>query len=129
MKILINYDFSTGNEISYQQCLNILASTNCDIPFETHCLQIFSFDNLLTNIKDIVVRKKNGDYISMAGIMENCGKYTNKEIRHSHNILKILLAGGFKWQNDDNCKECDYTLDEEINKLLTNILTISHQNI
>ena len=100
--IEIHWDYTTGKEISLGEGLVQRSG------FETHCLEFFNtkYIPFQDGVNDIIVRKKNRDYISLKEIFENDGRYTSKEIRRAHNILKILLADGFKWQkkketNDD----------------------------
>jgi len=90
--IEIHWDYSNSKEISFYD--GVLSKKS----FQTHCLMFFGFDNLVDD-NDIIVKKKNGDYISARELLDNDGSYTNKSIRPAHNILRILMADGFKWKS------------------------------
>lgn len=87
--IIINYDFISGNELSYVEGLE--AKDN----FETNCLDFFSFDNLKYDVK---VLKKDGSYILMSELLDNDGSYTLKQIRIAHNLQKLLKGGTFNFK-------------------------------
>lgn len=84
MIITIHYDFSDGSEISYVEGLFKKES------FNTCCLEFFNMD---IEAEDVVILNKKGEKISR----KNIYKHTEKEIRKSHNIRKILISGGFKF--------------------------------
>ena len=84
--IEIHFDFTDGTEISYDE--GIKKGDN----FTTCCLDFFCFD---TDVDDVVVIKKNGDYISRNHLLLNDGAYTSKEIRKEHNIQKMLKSHSF----------------------------------
>lgn len=87
--IFINWDFTTGNEISYIEVCNSNESI-----IETHCLDFFRFENGYT---DVIVRKSNGTQISRNALLNKQGRHTEKEIRTCHNIHKMLVAGAFEF--------------------------------
>lgn len=105
--IKINYDFTEGNEISYVE------GKMCRTSFATHCTSFFSFD---VEAWDVLVVKRNGTYISRNELLKNNGKYTSKEIRHAHNIEKMLLAGAFSFS-----KVLDTCLFDDKSKVVSNI--------
>ena len=84
--ITIHYDFVDGTEISYQEGLSKKDN------FTTNCLIFF------TTNKHVRVVKKDGSYIDSIELLKNDGQYTNKEIRQSHNIFKMLVADIFEWR-------------------------------
>lgn len=86
--IIIHFDFTDGTEVSYQEGLELKDD------FTTNCLDFFSFDEATY---EVVVIDKNGNKLSRNGLL---GKniYTEKEIRKSHNIHKMLKAGSFNWR-------------------------------
>lgn len=98
--IIIHYDFSDGTELSYQE--GKLAKDN----FTTCVLNFFCWDYLGNHdndnnrfepvIDDIVVLKRNGDYIALSSIYNHC----DREIRYPHNVSKMLVANSFKWLPD-----------------------------
>lgn len=95
-RIIINYDFTSGNEVSYMEVIEKITSEEQYI--ETHCLNFFNFD-MLKHCEDIVVIKKDNSYISVKDILENKGSgYCHKEIRETHNIYKILISGHFDFK-------------------------------
>lgn len=109
--LYINYDFVSGNELSYITCLESLNNnfittdtTGEDEIIETNCLSFFNFDNL-DKIKDVIVRNKNREYISLKELLENNNIYCEKEIRLAHNVYKMLVAGAFKWNTSKVNKE------------------------
>lgn len=82
--ITIHWDFTDGTEISYMQ--GKLLGNN----FTTHCLDFFNMDE---RVDDVVVLRSNGGKISRKNIKE----HSLKEIRKSHNIRKMLVAGSLNW--------------------------------
>ncbi len=95
-EIVINYDFSTGNELPY--CQSKKAIKNGE-NFETNCISIFSFDRLFYNgYDDVVVKESTGKYISAKELLENTGEYTDREIRRAHNLQKLFCAGAINWK-------------------------------
>lgn len=85
--INIHLNFKDGSEISY------LEGIEKEKDFNTHCLSFFSFDTS----DDVRVIKKDGSYILMSELL-GLSNYTNKEIRLSHNIEKMLKSGSFKFK-------------------------------
>lgn len=84
--ISIHFDYTDGTEISYYEGLKKKDN------FSTCCLDFFSFD---TDVSDVVVFTKNGKYVSRNELLQNTGKFTDKEIRKEHNIHKMLVSGSF----------------------------------
>jgi hypothetical protein len=82
--IEIHYDFSDGTEVSYME--GRIRGDN----FSTHCLDFFNMDE---RVDDVVVLRSDGAIISR----KNIRNHTTKEIRKSHNIHKMLVAGAFDW--------------------------------
>lgn len=113
--ITINFDFTTGNEISYQE--GLLKKDN----FETHVLDFFCFD---TEVDDIIVLKKDGSFIKRSNLLKENNPHCRKEIRIAHNIRKILVAGGFDFIFDDINLEQFYNIDSK-QDLLNSYLTLS----
>ena len=86
--ITIHYDFTDGTELSYIEGLE------CKGSFTTCCLEFFDTDN-----KHCRVVKKDGSNIGVFELMANTGKYTQKEIRKSHNLRRLLVAGALDFFN------------------------------
>ena len=83
--ITINWDFTDGSEVSYQEGLELKDN------FTTCCLDFFNMD---VDVDDVIIYRKDDKYISR----KNIQKHTNgKEIRVVHNIHKMLVAGSFNW--------------------------------
>lgn len=82
--ITIHWDFKNGTEVSYIQGKSLIDN------FTTHCLGFFNMDE---KVDDVVVLRSDGRKISRKNIKD----HTNKEIRKSHDIRKMLVAGSFKW--------------------------------
>ena len=82
--ITIHFDFSDGTEVSYAD--GKLLKDN----FTTHCLDFFNMDE---QVDDVVVLRKDGRKISRKSI----NQHTVKDIRPSHDIHKMLVAGSFEW--------------------------------
>lgn len=82
--ITIHWDFSDGTEVSYMQ--GKLLGDN----FTTHCLDFFNMDE---KVDDIVVVRNDGKRISRNNIQD----HSFKDIRISHNLHKMLVAGSFEW--------------------------------
>ena len=85
--IRIHWDFSDGTELSFYE--SIQAYRNGE-KFNTHCLSFFDF------LFDCVLIKKNGETLTPNKLIEDRGFYTSKEIKHTHNIYRMLVAGAFK---------------------------------
>ena len=83
--ITIHWDFTDGTEVSYMQ--GKLLGDN----FTTHCLDLFNMDE---EVDDVVVLRSDGAKISRKNIQNHS---TGKEIRETHNIHKMLVAGSFNW--------------------------------
>lgn len=95
--ITIHYNFTNGTEVSYVEGLELKDN------FSTNCLDFFCFDTLPV---EVIVIKKNGDYISLKELLLNTGEYTDKEIRIAHNIHKMLKANSFKWKHNEILSKC-----------------------
>ena len=85
--IVINYDFKTGKELSYKQALYEKGD------FETNCIVFFNREKC-----NVTIRRSDGRYINNQEVYSNKYDYTKKEIRTSHNLLKMFIAGAFKWR-------------------------------
>lgn len=99
--IIIHFDYTDGTEISYGEG-KILKDN-----FATCVLNFFCWDyigkfvyNEITNefdfetiTDDVVILKANGDYISLRSIYN----HTDRFIRFSHNVSKMLTAQSFIW--------------------------------
>jgi hypothetical protein len=83
--ITIHWDFSDGTEVPYMH--GRLLGDN----FSTHCLDFFNND---IDVDDVVVLRSDGAKISR----KNIQNHTIKQIRKSHNIHKMLVAGSFDWE-------------------------------
>lgn len=93
--IYINYDFVSGKELSYT---NGLEATDT---FETNCLNFFNFEKLL-EFNDIIVRKQNGEYISLIELINDKDyNYCNESIYTNHDVEKMLIANSFNWQTKE----------------------------
>lgn len=89
--IIINFDFTTGNEISY------LDGLDKQDDFETCVLDFFCATDYAIN-SDVIVRKKDGSFISRNKLMSNESNYTVKFMRNAHNIRKMLVANAFDFE-------------------------------
>lgn len=85
--------FNIGNEISYIEGVEELSQFGVNTEFCTNCLDFFSFDTEC----EVKVIKRNGNYILKSELLQNTCIYTEKEIRVSHNIHRMLVAGSFNW--------------------------------
>lgn len=88
--ITIHWDFVDGTEVSYIEGIRLGDN------FTTNCLDFFNMD---IAVDDVVVKRKDGSRIHR--------KYINdysrgKEIRKTHNIHKMLVAGSFIWGKEIN---------------------------
>ena len=88
--IFIHYDYSDGREVSY---CDALSSDKTIVT--THCLDFFSSD---TDAADVIILKKNGEYISRKEVLENKSGYTTKHITPAHNLHKMFMGNSFNWQ-------------------------------
>jgi len=61
--------------------------------FSTVCLDFFSFD---TKAEDVIVWKEDGTSVKRSNLIRS-NEHTDKEIRESHDIRKMLVAGKFKF--------------------------------
>lgn len=84
--IIIHFDFVDGTELSYVEGKNCLGA------FTTNCLEFFSTDNPSASIV-----KRDGGKMSVQDLLNNDGRFTDKEIRESHDLRKMLVAGAFEW--------------------------------
>ena len=90
MKIIINYDFTNGEELSYGELIEKKSGVHY-----TNCLYFFNNDE---DVEDVMVVDKNHNVLSRKLLMSNRSNYTNKDMREAHNLHKMLVAGSFKWQ-------------------------------
>ena len=89
--------------LSYQEGLTHFRDITT---FDTHCLEFFCFDNILkVKYDDVIIHKKNGEYISVLGLLSNDRVYTDKYMTLAHNIRKMLVAGVFEWRKDVESNE------------------------
>lgn len=88
--IIIHYDFTNGKEVSYIEGLDLFIR---GINFYTNVLDFFSAD-----YPNTIILNRNGEYISVKELLANTGEYTNKEIRSTHNLRKMLITGSFTWK-------------------------------
>lgn len=95
--ILINYDFTTKNELSFFEVKEKLNSYFKNNIIETNCLDFFDFD-YLNYSNDVIIRKKDNSYISLKELLDNDECYTYKLIRYSHNVLKMFKAGSLNFK-------------------------------
>lgn len=84
--IRIHFDFEDGTELSYEEGKNCLGT------FTTNCLEFFSTDN-----PNALIVKRDGGRMSVEDLLNNDGRFTDKEIRKSHDLRKMLNAGTFEW--------------------------------
>jgi hypothetical protein len=87
--IYIHYDFTNGTELSYIEGID--KGDN----FNTSCLDFFTTEH---PTDDVIVIDKNGNTLSRNRLLNEYGAYTEKEIRKSHNIQKMLKANSFNWR-------------------------------
>lgn len=99
MNIYINFDFTDGTEISFVEGSRKMRG------FTTNCLDFFASHKCMFGY-DVIVRKKDGSYISAKELLAGDRYYTPKEIRVEHNIRNMLVAGTFNFKppltNHDN---------------------------
>jgi len=90
--ITIHYDFTDGTEVSRGEGLQLGDN------FTTNCLTFFNNDYDY----DCKIVCKDGRYILMSELYTDANKiYTDREIRETHNILKIFIANGFNWKQPE----------------------------
>ena len=107
--IVINFDFVSGNEVSFIEGRDKYMDGES---FETNCLDFFQFDSLAV-YGDVIVKAKGGKYISLKELLSNEDTtYTSKEIRLTHNVRKMLVAGSleFKQREAKSDVKLDYGL-------------------
>lgn len=93
-KITIHYDYKDGAEDDYYTIQSTQKKYNIHtVHFETHCLLFFKDFNL-----DVTILCEDGRYINNQELLKNTGEYTDKEIRKEHDVLKMFLAGAFRWK-------------------------------
>lgn len=108
-KITINFDYISGNEVSFAEGRDKFVYGES---FTTNCLEFFQFDSLAI-YDDVIVKAKGGKYISLKELLSNEDtSYTSKEIRVSHNVRKMLVAGSleFKQREAKSDVKLDYGL-------------------
>lgn len=107
-KITINFDFVSGKEVSFVEGRDKYMDAES---FETNCLEFFQFDSL-TIYDDVIVKAKGGKYISLKELLYNEDtSYTTKEIRVSHNVRKMLVAGSLEFKTMQRETKSDVKLD------------------
>ena len=88
--IQIHYDFTDGTEVSYME--------GCELKdnFTTNCLDFFNNDE---EVDDVIVVDKKGNTLSRKLLMTKSDTtYTDKEMRNSNNLQKMLKANSFNWR-------------------------------
>ena len=84
----------TGPSQSYSQVIK--AIKRGDESIITHCVNFFDFQYLKKGYE--VTAYNSHGYVSLSGLLDNDGTYTNKEIRIQHNAMNMLIAGAFKFK-------------------------------
>lgn len=131
--IVINYDFTSGKELSFAEGLEAY-ETGKD--FETNCLDFFNPPSLDTYC-DVVIVKKDKSYISLKDLLANTDdRYTVKHMRETHMTQKMLIAGSFKFKQSIDLYIEDYKslfiLHREpfdITKTCKSVVKINTENI
>lgn len=87
--IKIHFDFTDGTEVSYLQ--------GCELKdnFTTNCLDFFNNDE---KVDDVVVIDKQGNILSRKLLMSNKSEYSNKHMRNTHDLQKMLKSNSFNWR-------------------------------
>lgn len=97
MVINIILDESTGAYMSYFEVLKAIEDGNMSSLY-THCTTFFR-PHLLDKVEDVIVYG-GGSKLSLKAVLNDKeNKYIFKDIRRAHNTEKILLAGGFIFEN------------------------------
>lgn len=96
--INIHFNFTDGSEVSYEEGRELIKQ---NVDFTTCCLSFFQMDLFNEGIT-VIRRLKDGgsESIFMDDLMNYQGKHTDKEIRFSHNVEKMLRANSFSWAKD-----------------------------
>lgn len=82
--ITIHWDYTDGSELSY------IEGKKKKDNFTTCCLDFFNQDE---PVNDVVIKKKDGAYISRMYIDLS----TNKDIKEHTNIRNLLVGGALKF--------------------------------
>lgn len=107
-KITINFDFVSGKEVSFIEGKDKYMDGES---FETNCLEFFQFQSLAI-YDDVIVKTKGNKYISLKELLSNEDtSYTTKEIRVSHNVRKMLVAGSLEFKTKQRETKSDVKLD------------------
>lgn len=94
ISITILWDYALPECLSYIEGKSMIKSGN---DFKTNVTAFFNYDN------NVTVVKRDGSYINSQELLQNNeGEYTDKAIRHAHNIHKMLIAGSFKFKKVKN---------------------------
>lgn len=96
-KLTITYDFTSSLNMSYFEAKDAISKRQDVI---TCCLSFFRL--MYTNDNygyDVLIIKRNGDYISANELLIDSSPYCDREIRMAHDIEKMFRAGAFKWRN------------------------------
>lgn len=107
-KITINFDFVSGKEVSFIEGKDKYMDGES---FETNCLEFFQFHSLAI-YDDVIVKAKGNKYISLKELLSNEDtSYTTKEIRVSHNVRKMLVAGSLEFKTIQRETKSDVKLN------------------
>lgn len=101
MVIDIHWDYTSDTDVSYIEGLESLKNNK---DFTTCCLEFIGYYFSLEQNSEIIIRKKNGNYIIVSELYSNTDdikkKYKiQKEIRAAHNIKKMIIAGSISFAN------------------------------
>ena len=95
-EVIILYDYADDTKLaSYIEVLKKIKDKDSYIV--TNCITFFNF-NLLDKGYDVKVVKKNGEYILLSELLHGDSTYTEREIRKTHNVYKMLIADCFSFK-------------------------------
>ena len=81
--------------LSYEGVLGAMEQNEPEI--HTYCLDFFSAQ--YADDYEVIVHDGEGCIIVMSEVLANQGNYTMKEIRKSHNLRKMLVAGSLTFKS------------------------------
>lgn len=90
VQITIRWDFKVGDELPYALAVEALEKEEA---FSTNCLEFFNTANLGAKVV-----RKDGKIITVKDLLNNIGNHTKKRIRKEHNLHKLLVSGGFDYE-------------------------------